>query len=278
MRSLFPNVLCLALIGSIWSASSVEATKTSAFRFRPRPFLKSTKISHAAAGQSLTGFRTPTTVAELRGGGCSDTTSALFLKIGASAVLETTALVGLFFASQQLSIKKDIPWAYPKWLSILFTVFCSSVIGSLIDGGMSAASKQAFDPNAVPGDPDWYAKLNKPSWNPPAWVFPIMWLIVSKPTQAAALNKILESNVSIAWGPLAVYCGHLALGDAWNKVFFGLQCIGPGAAVIIGFFGTLLASTALFFQVNPTAGNFMLPTCVWVAIATALNCNIYKNN
>jgi tryptophan-rich sensory protein len=66
--------------------------------------------------------------------------------------------------------------------------------------------------------------------------------------------------------------------QAWNKVFFGLQCTGRGAAVISFFFALLLASTYLFYTVDPIAGYYMLPTCCWVAVATALNWNIYLSN
>jgi tryptophan-rich sensory protein len=213
-----------------------------------------------------------------RGGGCSDSSPILFLKIGASAALETASLLGLFLGGKAVSDNSSIPWIWPKWIAILSTVFGSSIVGSIIDGGVSAASKQAFDPNAIPGDADWYEKLKKPWWNPPGWLFPIMWLIVSKPTQAVALNNLLENKESIPWGPLAVYCAHLSLGDAWNKVFFGLQCVGRGAGVITGFFGSLLSSTFLFFKTNSRAGQFMLPTCGWVAVATALNWSIFFKN
>lgn len=218
-----------------------------------------------------------------RGGACSDTDATVLMKVGLSAAVETAALLGVFYVGQELADSLGgnvfgLPISY--WLSILAVVFASSFFGGLVEGGMSAATKQALDPNVIPGDPDWYTRLKKPSWNPPGWVFPIMWLIVSKPTQAVALSKLFKATEStgIPWKELAVYCGHLSLGDAWNKVFFGFQCTGKGAAVISAFFTVLLTSAYLFSEVDAVAGKFLLPTCGWVAIATALNWNIYLNN
>ena len=61
---------------------------------------------------------------------------------------------------------------------------------------------------------------------------------------------------------LAAYCLHLALGDAWNKVFFGQQKVFAGALMISVFYGALLASAYLFSLVDPVAGLLMVPTFV----------------
>jgi len=218
-----------------------------------------------------------------RGGGCSDTDTTLFVKVGISAILETLALLCIFYAGKEVAENTNIGTLFglpvSQLVSIVLVVFGSSFFGSFVDGGMSVATQQAVDPNTVPGDPKWYNKLKKPSWNPPGWVFPIMWLVVSKPTQAVALVKLFQtSGDNIMWSILSVYCAHLALGDMWNKIFFGFQCTGKGAAVILVFFAFLLSSAYLFATVDPSAGKFLLPTCGWVLVATALNWNIYLNN
>ena len=70
-------------------------------------------------------------------------------------------------------------------------------------------------------------------------------------------------RIYLPWVPqLAAYCLHLALGDAWNKVFFGQQKVAAGALMITVFYGALLASAYLFSLVDPMAGLLMVPTCV----------------
>ena len=106
-----------------------------------------------------------------------------------------------------------------------------------------------------------------------------MWLVVSKPTQYAAVWKLItqntEKDLSI---PLAVYCAHLSLGDAWNKIFFGLECTGRGLAVILTLWSVLLVSAYTFYQVDQYAGLLLVPTCLWVTVATALNWSIFALN
>ena len=63
--------------------------------------------------------------------------------------------------------------------------------------------------------------------------------------------------------------------QAWNKVFFGLECIKRGTFVITLFYGALLASTYLFYNIDNAAGYYLLPTCAWVTVATALQYSIY---
>jgi len=48
-----------------------------------------------------------------------------------------------------------------------------------------------------------------------------------------------------------------------------------GALLIIVFYGVLLTSAYLISQIDATAGLLMVPTCLWVTIAAALNWSIY---
>jgi len=220
---------------------------------------------------------------DARGGVCSDTNPVLFAKIGTTAIVESAALFGILLGST----KVNAPWkifnqSLAEVLASIFVIFGASFVGAIIDGGMSAATNQALNPNKILGDPDWYANLIKPSWNPPGWLFPIMWLVVSKPTQLCAISRMLKfgikENEKGTLLALAVYTTHLTLGDAWNKVFFGLECINQGTTVISLFFGALLTSAFLFYKIDKEAGYYMLPTCGWVAVAAALQYSIYFKN
>lgn len=280
-RNIF-HIVCLALsmhaaLAAPWTPGVSASRPNHAFGrlVNAKPALMTTQNTPDVS---------PTVV---RGGGkakaCCDTDATLLAKTGISAILETLALLGVFYAGKEVAENTNnlgtvLGLPISQWISILLVVFGSSFFGSFVDGGMSVATQQAVDPNVVPGDSKWYGNLKKPSWNPPGWVFPIMWLIVSKPTQAVALGKLFQTTDAIPWDILAVYCAHLSLGDTWNKIFFGFQCTGKGAAVISVFFGLLLCSAYLFSGVDDAAGKFMLPTCGWVLIATALNWNIYLNN
>jgi translocator protein len=225
---------------------------------------------------------------------CKTATSVILQTLGLLAALKIAEVAPRAFFPNHHDNDNDV---LPKiaglpllqCLASVFVVFSSSTVKSWIQGGgvIGAATSQVLKPNVVPGNPDWYAALQKPWFNPPGYVFPIMWLLVSKPTQLVALCRILKAQTTTSnngsasssyWPQLAIYCAHLSLGDAWNNVFFTCQRIGLGALVITTFFVMLLTSAFLFYQVDKTAGRFLLPTCAWVAVATLLNVRIYQLN
>ena len=228
-------------------------------------------------------------------GGASSTQAALRPRGGASslttlthaalgAVFEAGALLGVVKAARALppgassaiarlkilpsDTIKGLPAA--EWFAWCVIIFGSSAVGSAVDGSLRAATNQILMPTRVAGEQGWYASLDKPRWEPPGFVFPVMWLLVSKPTQLLAVAKVCSSGTSegeeaaaLPWVPqLAAYCLHLALGDAWNKVFFGQQKVFAGALMISVFYGALLASAYLFSLVDPVAGLLMVPTFV----------------
>lgn len=209
----------------------------------------------------------------------------LFLKVGTSAIAEAAAMLGSLKLGRLLAEKFP---SQPKLFggqpiselaSALAITFASSLFGTIADGSLSVATQQLLDPIMTPGDPEWYSKLEKPWWNPPGWLFPIMWLLIVKPTQTAAISRVLEvAGEKFPWLPLGAFCSHLALGDAWNKVFFGMQCTGKGAAVISIFYGVLLASMRFFFKADRLAGKLLFPSFGWITVATSLNWSIFFLN
>lgn len=149
----------------------------------------------------------------------------------------------------------------------------ADVLLSITSATVSAPVRQILVPNQTP-DQTWYDKLPKPKWNPPTWVFPIMWLLVAKPTQLVALGRLHSGDFT--GKARAVYCLHLALGDTWNRVFFGEKMVGLGVIVIYAFAAALATAAVLFAMVDIAAGLLLLPTLIWVLVASSLNFRIWQ--
>ena len=65
--------------------------------------------------------------------------------------------------------------------------------------------------------PDWYRALRKPSWTPPNWVFPAVWIPL-KLLQSAALWLVWRAAPGpeqLAL-PLTLFGMHMFLGNWWN--------------------------------------------------------------
>ena len=108
-------------------------------------------------------------------------------------------------------------------------------------------------PTRVAGEQGWYASLDKPRWEPPGYVFPVMWLLVSKPTQLLAVAKVCSSGTSE--GEEAAPCRgcrssrRTVAPRARRRVEQGLLRpaeVAAGALMITVFYGALLASAYLF--------------------------------
>lgn len=123
----------------------------------------------------------------------------------------------------------------------------------------------------------WYRAIRKPSWTPKDWMFPAVWIPLKIMQVFAA--RIVWSTTGRRFNlPIVLFVVHQALGDLWNTAFFREHYIEGGLSIILQFFAVLLLTTYQFQTVDPLAGFFMLPTCAWLLVATALNADIYRKN
>jgi len=128
-------------------------------------------------------------------------------------------------------------------------------------------------------DINWYQRvLRKPTWTPKPIVFPLVWVPL-KLLQTAAFTivwRLVERDALSV--PVLFFLLHLTLGDLWNVVFFGEKRIGYGLSVMYMFYASLAASCYSFYSVRPRAAYLLVPTAVWVFIATSLNYSIWLMN
>lgn len=143
----------------------------------------------------------------------------------------------------------------------------------------------AFGAQFTPGE--WYAALEKPPWNPPAWVFgPVWtalyammavagWLVWRSPEPSGGARGGRSAGRHTALGAFAV---QLVLNGAWSWLFFGLHRPGLAFAEIVALWLAILATTLLFWKQRPLAGALLLPYLAWVTFAAALNFALWRLN
>lgn len=124
-----------------------------------------------------------------------------------------------------------------------------------------------------------YQSLQRPGWAPPPLAFPIVWMSIAVLRVVSAyLVWSALGQTFLSW-PLVLYVAHLSLGDTWNTIFTVEGRLG--AAVPMVMVGPLLSVAVLtvgYFQVVPLAGWVILPSLVWLAIATALCISLWQLN
>lgn len=121
----------------------------------------------------------------------------------------------------------------------------------------------------------WYAALNKPFWNPPAWIFGPVWTFLYLLMAVAAwlVWKRAGWN-SAAW----FYLIQLALNAAWTPIFFGAHALGWALVEIIVLWLAILVTMIGFLRVNRIAGWMLAPYLAWVSFAAFLNFTLWQMN
>jgi tryptophan-rich sensory protein len=123
----------------------------------------------------------------------------------------------------------------------------------------------------------WYLTLNKPSWNPPSWLFGPVWTTLYV-LMGIACFLIWKSEHPRKKQVLTLYFLQLFLNSLWSPAFFGAQNPMLGILVIVPMWASILACILLFRKINTWAAVLMIPYLIWVSFATVLNATIWYLN
>lgn len=125
----------------------------------------------------------------------------------------------------------------------------------------------------------WYYQLTHPKFNPPAWVFGPVWVVIYI-LMAISIWTIYISKLprSKKAGIYTLFWLQLILNAAWPFLFFqyhlmGLALIDLAVLAIVIYF--LMASC---FKNRFVAGLLLMPYFLWVLYAVALNATFWFLN
>ena len=124
----------------------------------------------------------------------------------------------------------------------------------------------------------WFAQLNKPSWNPPSWVFGPVWTLLYLMMAVAAWLVWREGGWQRQKLALVLFVIQWGFNALWTPLFFGLHLTGLALADITILWLVLLITVKAFWQVRPLAGALLVPYLAWVSFATVLNFAIWRLN
>ena len=151
-----------------------------------------------------------------------------------------------------------------KFLSfILFGLitYSASVIGGLVTLGFKEP---------------WYSLINKPTFNPPSWVFAPVW---------TTLYLMMTIAIWLFWhsrnremNTIYIYFIHIVFNATWSIVFFGLHQILLALIVLIGLILIIIILMLRFKRVNIVSYYLMIPYLLWCCYALVLNFNIFLLN
>lgn len=131
-------------------------------------------------------------------------------------------------------------------------------------------------------DSTWYAVLRKPSYQPPAQVFPVVWPALYTDiavVSASTVDQLSEEGDARQRRAYEAALGvNLVLNAGWSWLFFNRHLLGVSAAVA----AALTASSAdLTRRAVAVRGRRAAPLAaypLWCAFATALSTHIWLLN
>lgn len=153
-----------------------------------------------------------------------------------------------------------------KGLNLLYCILIPLLVGG-ISGYFTATSITT-----------WYVTLQKPSFNPPNYLFGPVWttlyilmgislFIVLNRAKAEDKNKMR-----------IVFTVQLILNFLWSFLFFKFQQLGLALAEIILMWFSILTMIIIYYKTSKLAALMNIPYLLWVSFATLLTYSIYSLN
>lgn len=125
----------------------------------------------------------------------------------------------------------------------------------------------------------WYTTLNKPSFNPPNWIFGPVWSVLYLMMGVASgLIWNLGLNKPGVKPALIIFALQFALNLAWTPVFFGMHQLFAALIIIVLMWCAIWLCMIRFYRLRSISGWLLIPYLLWVSFATILNGALWRLN
>ena len=122
----------------------------------------------------------------------------------------------------------------------------------------------------VTTDQQWYRTLSKPAWQPPSFLFGLIWpynfaLLIAATWIVASR---LSNTHQLVW--LISLALSVAAALSWAWLFFEMHSL-PASAVALVFASLFtIPLLVISFRASPALGIAFVPYQIWLAVATSL--------
>lgn len=126
------------------------------------------------------------------------------------------------------------------------------------------------------GNP-WYEALTKPGFNPPGWMFGVVWPILYA-LQGIALAMVIDARGVGRRHAIMLFIAQFILNLLWSPLFFGAHEITMAFWLLVAMLVLAIATTWYFWRLRRWAGMLMLPYLAWLCFAAVLNFSFDRLN
>lgn len=164
---------------------------------------------------------------------------------------------------------KDVIYLAKKIFN--FKTFSLFILFSLTFGGISGL---------IGGNMDNFKFIDKPSFSPPAFLFPIVWIVlyVLMGISSYIIFTEIINDKDQKKEALIIYIIQLIVNCLWTLFFFRLKWY------LFSFFWLILLILLViimiykFYKINSIASYLQIPYLLWILFASILNYAVYTLN
>jgi tryptophan-rich sensory protein len=123
----------------------------------------------------------------------------------------------------------------------------------------------------IPSIATWYAYLNKPSFNPPNWIFGPVWTILyclMGVSVFLVLQKKLKKQLNFL---VLLFTVQLFLNFLWSIIFFGMHLPLAALLEIALLWISITLLIVDFWKFSKPGAILLIPYLCWVSFASVLN-------
>ena len=150
-----------------------------------------------------------------------------------------------------------------KWKSLIINFLIPNILGFL--GSLIGNVSNGF------------MDIYKPSFTPPAIVFPIVWTILYT-LMGISSYLIFESGSSDKNEALSVYAVQLLLNCLWTYFFFNLKWFLFSFILVLIILALTLWMIYKYYKINKTAAYLQIPYTLWLVFASILSFSVFLLN
>ena len=125
---------------------------------------------------------------------------------------------------------------------------------------------------------DWYLTINKPSFNPPSWVFGPVWTTLYL-VMGYSLYLVLKTEPSQTRTlVISLFAVQITLNFLWSLIFFRWHMMGLAFVEIVILWLCILLMAVKMHQISSLATWLQVPYLLWVGFASVLSGSLWWLN
>ena len=122
-----------------------------------------------------------------------------------------------------------------------------------------------------------YSTINKPALSPPAFLFPIVWIILYI-LMGISSYLVYESNSPDKRNALKTYAIQLFFNFWWSIIFFRFSLYLFAFLWLLVMIALIVIMIYKFYKIRPLSAYLQFPYLLWCLFAAYLNFMIYRLN